>query len=69
MRESGCDLARIRNEADQYLKTAYNAYGTKLMQLTYKKQELQKEIESLATQLDYLNRLARKRPEELGTSA
>lgn len=59
MRINGLDPARYINEADQYLKTAYTAYGTRLMQLAYRKQELEKEIEALADQLDSTNQVAR----------
>ena len=54
MRHGGSDPSRIQNEADKYLYTAYWAYGTKLMQLAYCKQQLLKEVEGLTFQPDYL---------------
>ncbi|KAF9235109.1 hypothetical protein BU15DRAFT_65139 [Melanogaster broomeanus] len=51
MREHGHEPSTLVNEADRYLRTAYQAYGTRLMHLEYQRQQLKKEIESMTHQL------------------
>lgn len=59
MRQTDNDPLKHLHDADEYLRTAYRAYGTCLMEVEYRVQDLEGEIQVLTHQLDRLNQIAR----------